>query len=114
MVTRSEDCPRTDKCLRNGNGTVNIKDLADKEALYNHARLFAHITVEPGRSIGYHDHVGETEFFYILKGEGQFNDNGALVTVRPGDVCATGGGNAHGMENVSGETLEMLALIMLE
>lgn len=114
MVTRSENCPRVDKCLRDGKGTVNIKDLADKEALYNHARLFAHITVEPGHSIGCHDHVGETEFFYILKGEGQFNDNGEIVTVYPGDVCATGGGASHGMENVGGETLEMLALIMLE
>ena len=114
MVTRSEDCPRTDKCLRDGKGTVNIKDLADKEALYNHARLFAHMTVDPGHSIGYHDHEHETEFFYILKGEGQFNDNGTIVTVHPGDVCATGGGNTHSIENTAEEPLEMIALIMLK
>ncbi len=114
MVTRSENCPRKDTCLRNGRGTVNIKDIADKEAMYGHARLFAHLTVEPGRSIGLHAHEHETEFFYILRGEGVFHDNGELVTVHPGDVCSTGYGAEHAMENNSDETLEFIALIMLE
>ena len=114
MVTRSENCPRADKCLRDGKGTVNVKDLTDKEGLYNHGRLFAHITIEPGHSIGNHEHVHETEFYYILRGEGLFNDNGQAVTVKAGDVCATGYGETHGIENVSGETLELIALIVLE
>ena len=114
MVTRSEECFREDKCLRDGKGTVNLKELATKEALYNHARLFSHITVEPGHSIGFHDHQNETEFFYIIRGEGLFNDNGTPVTVKAGDVCATGGGASHSMENVSDSPLEFVALIMLE
>ncbi len=114
MVTRSENCPRRDECLRNGKGTVNIKDLTDKEGLYGHGRLFAHITVEPGHSIGFHDHQHETEFFYIIRGEGLFNDNGTPVTVRAGDVCATGCGDSHSIENVSDAPIEMVALIVME
>ena len=114
MVTRSEDCARRDECLRNGKGTVNIKDLTDKEGLYGHGRMFAHITVEPGHSIGVHNHEHETEFFYIIKGEALFDDDGTPVTVKAGDVCATGYGKSHSIENVSDAPMEMIALIVLE
>lgn len=114
MYTRSENCPAKDVCVQKGNGLAHIKDLADKAALYDHGRLFAHVTLEPGCSIGYHTHTGETEFYYILKGEGVFSDNGTEVTVYPGDICATGYGEGHGMENRGTETLEMIALIVME
>ena len=114
MVTRSENCPRRDECLRNGRGTVNIKDLTDKEGLYGHGRLFAHVTIEPGHSIGDHPHEHETEFYYIIRGEGLFHDNGENVAVRAGDICATGYGQTHGLENNSDENLELIALIVLE
>ena len=114
MVTRSQDCNIREECIRNGKGLVHIKDLATKEALYGHGRMFAHMTLEPGRSIGFHSHEHETEFFYILKGEGLFNDNGTPVTVKAGDVCSTGYGTSHSMENVSDAPMEMIALIVLE
>ncbi len=114
MYTRSENCPRRDVCLRDGKGTVNIKDLTDKEGLYGHGRMFAHVTIEPGHSIGDHPHVNETEFYYIIKGEGVFNDNGTEVILRAGDIAATGWGETHGIENKGTETMEMIALIVLE
>ena len=73
-----------------------------------------HVTIRPGCSIGDHPHVHETEFYYILKGEGVFNDNGKEVVVHAGDICATGYGEVHGMENRSDEVLEMIALIVME
>ena len=87
MVTRSQDCPREDKQIRGGNGLIHLKHLSGEEGLYHHARMFAHLTVEPGRSIGFHEHEHETEFFYILSGEGLFDDDGVSVTVHAGDVC---------------------------
>ena len=114
MVTRLEDRVERDQCVRNGNGLVHFKDIANQDELYNHARLFSHLVIEPGRSIGEHTHEHETEFFYILKGEGLFHDNGKDVTVYPGDVCATGYGASHSLENVSDKPLELVALIMLE
>lgn len=114
MVTRSEGCPVRHECIRNGRGLIHLKDLTDREGLYNHGRMFAHLVIDPGCSIGEHTHEHETEFFYILKGEGLFNDDGNKVTVRAGDVCATGFGKLHSMENVSDQPLEMIALIMME
>lgn len=43
-----------------------------------------------------------------------FNDNGKEVVVHAGDICATGYGEVHGMENRSDEVLEMIALIVME
>ena len=114
MVTTSEKCNRREACVQNGKGIIRIKDLTDKEGLYGHGRMFAHVTLEPGCSIGYHPHVNETEFYYIIKGEGVFNDNGTEVTVHAGDICATGYGEGHGMENRTEENLEMIALIVLD
>ena len=92
----------------------NIKHLTDKAAMYDHARMFAHVTIPAGCSIGDHPHVDETEFYYIIKGEGVFNDNGEEKIVRAGDICATGYGEVHGIENKTAEDLEMIALIVLK
>ena len=109
MYTRSENCPRRELCIQNGKGLVELKDLTDREGLYGHGRMFAHVTIRPGCSIGDHPHVHETEFYYVLKGEGVFNDNGKEVVVHAGDICATGYGEVHGMENRSDEVLEPIA-----
>lgn len=114
MYTLSENCPRVDTCVQNGQGLIHIKHLTDKEGLYGHGRMFAHVTVDPGCSIGYHAHNHETEFYYIIKGEGVFNDDGKEVIVHAGDICATGYGQSHGLENKSSEPVEMIALIVME
>ena len=114
MVIRSDDCPRRDVCLRDGKGTVNIKDFATKEDMYGHGKMFSQITIEPGCSIGPHAHEHESELFYVIAGEGVFNVNGTEVTVGIGDVCICHGGESHWVENRGTETLKLVALIILE
>ena len=43
-----------------------------------------------------------------------FNDNGTEKIVHAGDICATGYGEVHGLENKTEEDLEMIALIVLK
>lgn len=114
MMNLSETCKRVEACIQNGKGTCRIKHLTDKEGMYGHGRMFAHVTIPAGCSIGDHPHVDETEFYYIIKGEGVFNDNGTEKIVHAGDICATGYGEVHGLENKTGEDLEMIALIVLK
>lgn len=115
MYTLSENCPRREACAQKGKGITKFIDLATKEQMYDHARLFSHIFLEPGCSIGYHTHTHETEFYYMLKGEAVFNDNGREeVILRAGDIAATGYGEGHSLENQSQETVELIALIVLE
>ena len=114
MYTLSGNCPAKDVCVQNGKGLIHIKELTDKAGRYDHGRLFAHVTVNPGCSIGYHTHEHETEFYYIIKGEAVFNDDGKEVILHPGDIGATGYGQGHGLENKTDEPVELIALIVGE
>lgn len=99
--------------LVGGKGHAIVKHLLGKEQFDGKARLFAEITLEPGCSVGYHEHHNESETYYILSGEGEYNDNGTIRTVKKGDVTFTGSGFGHGMENVSNENLVFIGLILL-
>jgi mannose-6-phosphate isomerase-like protein (cupin superfamily) len=89
MYTLSENLPRKEMQAFDGMGTVISKILTDKDGLYGHGRLFNHSVINPGCSIGYHVHNNETEFYYILKGEAVFNDDGKEVILHAGDIGIT-------------------------
>ncbi|MDY3281385.1 cupin domain-containing protein [Dysosmobacter sp.] len=114
MYTRAQDCPVREGCLHHGSGITKITDLATREQMYNTARLFARITLEPGCKIGYHLHENEVEFYYILQGEAVLVDNGQEVILYPGDVSATASGESHSLENRGTETVELMALVVLQ
>ena len=59
-----------------GKGHVIIKDILEGDELKGKCGLYAQVTIEKGCSLGYHEHHGETETYYILSGEGEYDDNG--------------------------------------
>lgn len=101
--------------LRDGKGSVEIHHFVEKEELLGHGAMFARVIVKPHSSIGWHQHVGNTEPYAILKGEGVFIDNdGSKTTVHAGDVCLIEVGQSHSLENNTDEDLEMIALVINE
>lgn len=98
-----------------GEGTVLMRYLLEGPAELSHkGRLFARITLEPGCGIGLHRHEGESETFCFLEGRGEYNDNGAVIEVGPGDVAYTAPGQSHSIRNTGTETLSFIALILYE
>lgn len=95
-----------------GNGEVATTKLLDNDQLQGKGRLFARSLLKPGCSLGLHQHQGDVETYYILTGEGTFNDNGTLVPVKTGDVLFTGDGESHALENTGSTDLEYIALIL--
>jgi mannose-6-phosphate isomerase-like protein (cupin superfamily) len=96
-----------------GEGSITVRNLLnDEEEMYKKGRTFAHTTLQPGCSIGFHIHSGESETYYIYSGIGEFNDNGILTTVKAGDVTFTHAEQGHGIKNIGDEPLEMIALIL--
>ena len=106
-VEKLENAPK-------GKGYRIVKHLIGKEQYKNSARLYAEVTLKEGCAIGYHDHHKESETYYILSGEGIYNDNGTMRRVKKGDVTFTGDGMGHGLENASKEDLVFVALILLD
>ena len=101
--------------LRGGKGDIYMYHIMNTDELMGHATMYARVVLPPGSSIGVHQHVGNTEPYYILKGKGIFTDaDGSRIPVTVGDVCLIACGESHGMENAGEEDLEMIALILNE
>lgn len=99
--------------MRGGKGAVELIHFATPDDLKGKARLCAKISLEPGSSIGYHEHANEEEIYYIIKGKGNINDNGVVQEVNVGDSVITGNGASHSIENTGSEVLELIAVILL-
>lgn len=99
--------------MMGGKGSLEIREILPKKELMGHGTLYAHVVIHPHSSIGYHQHIGNTEPYYILSGHGIFEDNShALTEVGPGDVCLIRCGESHGLENPYDEPLEIMALVL--
>jgi mannose-6-phosphate isomerase-like protein (cupin superfamily) len=97
--------------LREGQGRASLTHLVPAETR-RHCSMFAEVSLDPGASIGCHDHRGDVEYYVILHGTGIVNDNGAEVAVRKGDVVITGNGSFHGIKNTGSGSLDMIAVVM--
>jgi mannose-6-phosphate isomerase-like protein (cupin superfamily) len=97
--------------MRGGEGKTELVHLVDCENEKN-IRLLAELTLQPGCSIGSHNHENETEYFLILSGEGVVNDNGTEKPVKAGDTVITGNGASHSIRNNSSVPLVLHAVIV--
>lgn len=100
--------------MKGGNGQIQMIHLLEKDEFGGKGRLYNKIIIKPKMSIGYHEHNGEFEAYYIVKGEAMFDDNGVKSTLSKGDLTVTGGGKGHSIENIGNEDLEIIALILYE
>jgi len=115
MIKRFDDMPDSIReHMRGGAGSVQVKDLLGKDDMVAHCRLFSMLTIEQGCAIGEHDHCNETEYYWILSGEGIVTEADGDKIVRKGDLVITGGGASHAIRNEKPEPLVFMALIVLD
>ena len=114
MYKLIEQLKTTTKLNSEGKEKMFKTNLADFEGWDPRIRLFSLIQVKPGEEVDYHMHVGESETFFILSGQGIYNDNGNKVDVVPGMVTFTPSGQGHSIKNTGDEMLTFIALISVE
>lgn len=115
MIRRAEEMEKEIKTgMRGGKGNINFTHILGSDELAHKGRLFSKLTIKPGMSIGPHKHEGEFEAFYVIKGEGMFDDNGTKAKLNTGDLAVTGDGKSHAIENTGKDDLELIALILFE
>lgn len=100
------------KNMCGGEGEVSITPLLDDKRLNDKCALFAVVKICPGSSLGYHEHHGESETYYILSGKGEYDDNGNKRCVNEGDVTFTPDGCGHALRPVGDEPIVFIALIV--
>ena len=114
MIKKSKDMQISIKeNMRGGTGSVIAKILS-AEGTVAHCRLFNEMRIEKGCSIGEHDHVNETEYYWITSGKGIVTEADGEKIVEKGDLVITGGGASHAIRNDEDEPLIFMALIILD
>jgi len=113
MIKRSSEL-KTDVVSQRfgGKGDMHITKLLDDPQLHGKGRLFSLSKLAPGCSLGLHQHKGDIEAYYIIRGEALVDDNGTPVKLAAGDVVYTGDGESHSIENIGTTDLEFVALIL--
>lgn len=114
MTKKSERQSIKAENVAGGAGYILKEELIKGEQLGEYCKMFNEVTLKPGCEIGYHEHHGETETYYLTKGAGIYNDNGKEYPVEVGDVTFCADGNGHGIKNAGEEDLVFVALILKE
>ncbi len=113
MFRRKEDIRvRQVKNAQGGEGEVTFTDWLLPEDVPGHGRVFSKLVIPPGASIGYHEHSGEFEAYYVISGEATVNDNGEEIVLREGDMHMCRDGAGHETKNKGDRDLVLWALIM--
>jgi quercetin dioxygenase-like cupin family protein len=71
-------------------------------------RFINYTELDPGASIGYHEHGENEEVYAVLEGRGRATVNGTAREVSAGDVVLNKPGWSHGLENTSSLPLRIL------
>ena len=80
-----------------------------KVNLFETAHMFCDMYgLEPGQSQKTHAHADATKFYYVVSGRARFTLGDATRELGPGGLAWSAPGEAHGVENVSGERLVLL------
>lgn len=112
MTSKGERTIIRNEKMAGGEGHVLIEHLLNDDQKGKASRMFAEVTLEPGCTLGFHEHHGESETYYLLTGEGIYQDNDKEYPVKAGDVTFCDDGNAHGLKNTGDSDLKFIALIL--
>lgn len=112
MIVKKDEHQREIKeKMRDGNGQC-ILDMIHKPNAIKNVRLLSTITLKPMHSIGKHEHINETEYYYILEGKGKVIESDGEKIVEKGDTVITTDKQSHSIENIGESDLVFLAIIV--
>lgn len=112
IIRRQERAVKEVKSLRQGTGVAIIDTIASSEQTFDHAKMYANVTLRKGCGIGYHNHVDETEIIMVNSGKATYNDDGKEFEAYPQDVLICEDGHFHSIRNENDEELIITALVI--
>jgi mannose-6-phosphate isomerase-like protein (cupin superfamily) len=97
---------------KEGNGKLIRWDYIKDNIPCSKFSMFSYLELEPGASIGKHQHSENFEVYYFLEGEGKASDNDDELMVMAGDMLLTEYGGNHALRNTGKMPLKFIAFIM--
>ena len=113
MVGKNFKTEKASELVGGKGSALMIYHLEDSE-LPEKCGIFAEIVLEPGATVGYHQHVGDNELYYIIEGKGLYTENGEEYEVDAGTRTMVYDGDFHGLDNTGEEPLKFLAVVIKE
>ena len=112
MIKFHEQLKTKQEYSKQGKTAFTLYDLSDFEGMNSKVKLFSRVEIEVGEQVEYHIHEGNAESYYIISGEGLYDDNGSLRAVGAGTITFTPSGSGHALKNIGKEKLVFVALIL--
>lgn len=100
--------------VRGGAGQMLVKTaLSPKEAQDKHAiKEISFRVLEPGNSVGMHQHDNDEDVYLIVSGEATFtDDDGTEYVLHTGDMTICRDGKSHAIANNGIESLEYFVVL---
>jgi mannose-6-phosphate isomerase-like protein (cupin superfamily) len=79
-----------------------------RELHHTEVQSLAEATLEPGQATERHYHRASEEIYFVLKGQGAMELDGATTMIRPGDAVLIPPGAWHSLENNGTSELRIL------
>ena len=113
MVRRETELLVEHRQMFGGAGEAeNRKILRGAGEMAGKGRLFNHMILRPGCEVAWHIHHGDCETYYVLKGRGEYSDNGTVTELLPGDTAFVNDGEGHSLRCLGDEPLEVISLVL--
>lgn len=97
---------------RGGEGVMIGNEYLRNAGIKSKLSGFNIMNLEPGGAVGFHQHVGNEEIYYIISGNGIARDNDNESAVEAGDLIYTGDGDWHSIKNTGTDMLVFAAFIV--
>lgn len=98
--------------LKGGEGSVEIVEIACPSQTFDHTKMYSNLTLKKGSSLGYHNHINETEIILINSGVATYKDDENEYLAYEGDVLICEEGHYHSIKNDNDQLLKITALII--
>jgi quercetin dioxygenase-like cupin family protein len=83
-----------------------------KSTIFESPRLLVGLNAfEPGQEHALHAHAGQDKVYQVLEGNGLFLLDGRELPMKAGDLLVAPDGVAHGVRNIGGGRLLVLAVL---
>lgn len=95
-----------------GKGEIELYPVLNEEDLMGKGEVMLRMVLPPGSSIGYHQHLGNFEVYYIISGEGIFQDQEEERPIRAGEAGFIRPGQFHGLMNTGSGEMVVVAVVL--
>lgn len=83
-----------------GKGKIRMKFSFENQKGIGPWNFFAYALLPRGSTVGYHQHLGNDEWYFVISGEAKITIDGQQRKIKKGDCVLTKNGSSHGIANV--------------